>query len=424
MKTDRYFIIILFTFFYIHCLTQGFAQVESPEHPSIYWIDTDGCLHRIVNTQVSVGVTSDPADAAEAKVMRILALLDRVENLVPGVRNATSLAIDVAREKLYWAEQTGDRTGKLRRADLDGTNVQLVKDLTSVPYGIALDTTNGKIYLTNSWGKVQRLNFDGSNFQPNFIKGLTAPKSLALDVSEGKVYWIEQTGDRTGKLRRANLDGTNVQLVKDLTSAPHGLALDTTNDKIYLTNSWGKVQRLNLDGSNFQPNLVKGLKSPTEITVDTLNQKLYWTEETGIKRANLDGTDIQNIIPSLGTPVRIALGILQPDAGIAAAPTAVKRVPDETALYANYPNPFNPETWIPYQLATDADVTLRIYAVNGELIRTLALGAQAAGIYETRRRAAYWDGRNAFGESVASGLYFYSLSAGDFTATRRMLIVK
>ena len=337
MKTDRYLIIILFALFYTYCLAQGFAQVESPEHPSIYWIDADGCLHRIVNTQVSVGVTSDPADAAEAKVMRILALLDRVENLVPGVRNATSLAVDVAREKLYWAEQTGDRTGRLRRA---------------------------------------------------------------------------------------NLDGTNVQLVKDLTSAPHGLALDTTNDKIYLTNSWGKVQRLNLDGSNFQPNLVKGLKSPTGITVDTVNQKLYWTEETGIQRANLDGTDIQNIIPSLGTPVRIALGIIQPDAGTAAAPAAVKRVPDETALYANYPNPFNPETWIPYQLATDADVTLRIYAVNGELIRTLALGAQAAGIYETRRRAAYWDGRNAFGESVASGLYFYSLSAGDFTATRKMLIVK
>ncbi len=424
MKTDRYFMIILFTLFYTHCLTQGFAQVESPTHPSIYWIDADGCLHRLVDTQVSVDVTSDPADAARAKVMRILALLDRVENLVPGVRNATSLAVDVAHEKLYWAERISDRRGKLRCANLDGTNVQLVRDLTSVPHGIALDTTNGKIYLTNSWGKVQRLNFDGSNFRSNLISGLTAPKSLALDVAGGKIYWIEQTSERRGKLRRANLDGTNVQLVKDLTSMPHGIALDTMNGKIYLTNSWGKVQRLNLDGSNFQSNFITDLQSPTGITVDTVNQKLYWTEETGIKRANLDGTDIQNIIPSLGTPVRIALGTLQPDAEIAAAPTAVKRVPDETVLHANYPNPFNPETWIPYQLATEADVTLRIYAVNGELIRTLALGAQAAGIYETRSRAAYWDGRNAFGESVASGLYFYTLSAGDFTATRKMLIVK
>ena len=98
--------------------------------------------------------------------------------------------------------------------------------------------------------------------------------------------------------------------------------------------------------------------------------------------------------------------------------------PKETALLPNYPNPFNPETWIPYHLAKDADVTLHIYAVNGMLVRTLALGHQPAGMYQNRSRAAYWDGRNAFGESVASGLYFYTLTAGDFSATRKMLIMK
>ena len=99
-------------------------------------------------------------------------------------------------------------------------------------------------------------------------------------------------------------------------------------------------------------------------------------------------------------------------------------MPKETALLANYPNPFNPETWIPYHLAKDADVTLHIYAVNGVLVRTLALGRQAAGMYGSRSGAAYWDGRNAFGEPVASGVYFYTLTAGDFTATRKMLIRK
>ena len=98
--------------------------------------------------------------------------------------------------------------------------------------------------------------------------------------------------------------------------------------------------------------------------------------------------------------------------------------PKETALLANYPNPFNPETWIPYQLAKPADVTLHIYAVNGTLVRTLSLGHQAAGMYQNRSRAAYWDGKNAFGEKVASGVYFYTLTAGDFTATRKMLIMK
>ena len=99
-------------------------------------------------------------------------------------------------------------------------------------------------------------------------------------------------------------------------------------------------------------------------------------------------------------------------------------MPEETAMLPNYPNPFNPETWIPYQLAESAEVTFRIYAVNGDLVRTLVLGHKPAGIYQTRTRAAYWDGKNEVGESVASGIYFYTLTAGDFTATRKLLIRK
>ncbi len=98
--------------------------------------------------------------------------------------------------------------------------------------------------------------------------------------------------------------------------------------------------------------------------------------------------------------------------------------PEETALLANYPNPFNPETWMPYQLSEPAAVTVRIYSVEGGLVRTLVLGHQPAGMYHRKSRAAYWDGRNAQGEKVASGVYFYTLSAGDFTATRKMLIRK
>ena len=98
--------------------------------------------------------------------------------------------------------------------------------------------------------------------------------------------------------------------------------------------------------------------------------------------------------------------------------------PKETALLPNYPNPFNPETWIPYQLAKDADVTLHIYAVNGQLVRMLTLGHQTSGMYQNCSRAAYWDGKNELGEPVASGVYFYTLTAGDFSATRKMLIQK
>ena len=99
-------------------------------------------------------------------------------------------------------------------------------------------------------------------------------------------------------------------------------------------------------------------------------------------------------------------------------------IPQETALHANYPNPFNPETWIPYQLAAPSEVSLTIYDMNGGVVRRLEVGHQAAGMYRNRSRALYWDGRNGRGEPVASGLYFYTLRAGEFAATRKMLIRK
>ena len=99
-------------------------------------------------------------------------------------------------------------------------------------------------------------------------------------------------------------------------------------------------------------------------------------------------------------------------------------IPQETALLANYPNPFNPETWIPYQLATPAEVMLTIYDMTGSTVRHLEVGHQPAGMYQNRNRALYWDGRNQRGESVASGVYFYTLTSGEFTATRKMLVQK
>ena len=99
-------------------------------------------------------------------------------------------------------------------------------------------------------------------------------------------------------------------------------------------------------------------------------------------------------------------------------------IPSETALLPNYPNPFNPETWIPYQLATPAEVTLTIYDMSGGTVRRLEVGLQAAGSYQSRSRALYWEGRNQYGESVANGIYFYTLKTSEFTATRKMLIRK
>jgi pimeloyl-ACP methyl ester carboxylesterase len=99
-------------------------------------------------------------------------------------------------------------------------------------------------------------------------------------------------------------------------------------------------------------------------------------------------------------------------------------IPSQTVLLQNYPNPFNPETWIPFHLAQDADVSVRIYDAGGRLVRTLALGHREAGIYVAKGKAVYWDGKSDSGEKVASGVYFYSIKAGDFSATRKLMVRK
>ena len=99
-------------------------------------------------------------------------------------------------------------------------------------------------------------------------------------------------------------------------------------------------------------------------------------------------------------------------------------IPKATRLLPTYPNPFNPETWIPFDLSKDAEVLIRIYNIDGKLVRQLDLGVQKAGSYVDRKDAVYWDGKDKFGQSVSSGLYFYSLKADTFQAIRRMVILK
>ena len=99
-------------------------------------------------------------------------------------------------------------------------------------------------------------------------------------------------------------------------------------------------------------------------------------------------------------------------------------VPEVSALPPNYPNPANPETWIPFKLSKASDVTIRIYDSTGRLVRTLDLGHTAPGNYVSRGRAAYWDGRNQYGDKVSSGIYFYEMQAGSYRAIRKMVITK
>ena len=99
-------------------------------------------------------------------------------------------------------------------------------------------------------------------------------------------------------------------------------------------------------------------------------------------------------------------------------------MPAETMILANFPNPFNPETWIPYQLAEGAEMTVRIYNAAGHLVRTLDMGHKSPGFYMTKDKAVYWDGENESGDQVSSGVYFYNIQAGGFSATKKMVVAK
>ena len=153
--------------------------------------------------------------------------------------------------------------------------------------------------------------------------------------------------------------------------------------------------------------------APTQI--DILASNTFSAEEIIVVRRTLKELEA---IPQKSQNVKVAIQFLRTWL------TNANQSVTETKLLPNYPNPFNPETWIPYQLAKAADVSVKIYDVSGRLVRTISIGFKPVGYYLTRERAAYWDGRNEIGESVSSGVYFLQFIAEDFSATQRIVMLK
>jgi len=149
----------------------------------------------------------------------------------------------------------------------------------------------------------------------------------------------------------------------------------------------------------------------------------FMVVEDGASNDAIALRDVQ-VVDGAGRLTRLPELHVSPSPLRATATGDATTVPHKTRLLANYPNPFNPETWIPFELSKDANVKLQIYNVSGCLIRTLDLGYRPAGHYVDCSTAAYWDGRNNAGERVASSIYLYRLTAGDFSAVRKMLILK
>ena len=226
---------------------------------------------------------------------------------------------------IYWTEWG---SGKIRRADLDGSNVQDIVDTGYYPVGIAIDLSNGKLYWTdktsnnhydqNATNRVVRANLNGTNVEVLFSERNT-PESLftyfqiVLDPTEGKIYWSKSifTLPEVGAVLRANLDGSNVEEIitgfKEGTGRSgslRGLTLDLSMGKLYWGNcAAGKIKRANLDGSNVE-DIIIGLGCPQDIEFDVNGEKIYWSDGDtgGIHRADIDGSNAEELASGFSNP--------------------------------------------------------------------------------------------------------------------------
>ena len=306
--------------------------------------------------------------------------------------------------KVYWTEKVGESGGTINVANLNGSGATELASILATPIGIAVDTARSKLYWTNARGRVQTASLSGSSIR-NVVNGLESPGEILLSnsIKAPTTTPAKSTTTTAGKNKYdINADGAVDD--KDVDAIIVAVAAKITTAK-YDVNADGKV--------DFNDVVAVSANKESAASAPTL---------LGTQFSALEVKALQEQIDLL-----IASGDR--------SPAAIKTLiylqqliamarPEKTQLLANYPNPFNPETWIPYELATDTNVKITIYNTQGVVIRTLVLGHQSAGYYTGRERAAYWDGRNAFGEQVASGIYFYQLETDEMSTLRKMVILK
>ena len=327
----------------------------------------------------------------------------QIRNISTGTDTAGSLAIGGG--KVYWTEQTGDSGGTVNAANLNGSGARQLASILAMPTGIAVDGSRSKLYWGNARGRIQSANLDGSKIQ-NVVDGLGSPGDMVISNSLKAPAGTTTAPKTTTAANKYDVNGDGTVDSKDSDALVVAVSAGLTDAK-YDVNADGKVDINDVvavsanrsAGAAGAPTLIGNIKL-SAIQIDRLQEQIELLIATGDRSPAAMKTLIylQQLI-------------------------ATAR-PEQTQLFANYPNPFNPETWIPYELAMDTNVKITIYASNGVVVRTLPLGQQSAGYYTDRERAAYWDGRNAQGEQVASGVYFYQLETDELSLMRKMVILK
>ena len=297
-------------------MTIDVGFVDKSLCPAMYWIDMEnGTLHCLIGDTVA-GVFLDIQNATGRPLNCIIDTGGI--HTIPDAQKATSLALKDS--DYYWTEKADDNTWRIRRAKREsGTTARILDfpngeiQVTGIPMDMAI--TERHLYVPVSSGKIQRLYADDPffRFEPDFITGLASPKHLVADIFGEKLYWTEKTRDGTWQIRGATQDGSNVQSVRMLESAPLGLAIDVSAGQLYVSVTSGKIQRLRVDGSDFQPDFITtGLVSPGSLDVDVGGGKVYWTEKDGIWRASLNGENIERVVAGLGVPNHLVLDVRLP----------------------------------------------------------------------------------------------------------------
>ena len=397
------------------------------------------------------------SDISPLKNLRKLKVLDLDDNQITDatpVKGMTDMRdLDISSNRISDVTSLKNLT-KLTGLDLDSneiSDISALKDMTNLIY---LDLHNNRISDATSvknMTKLGKLELDHNTILDlTPLKGLTnltklyldnnrisdvAPlKNLTnltvLDLSDNHISDFSPIAELIDNLIRYNFNNQTAppfsfaDVNRDSTvniADLVAIAANFTDPDLEALAEMNIYPDVNGDGL---VNLIDLLIAASEISADATAPAL---SKNQVKTSNLTTKD-------LATWIRLAkqLNLTEPNLQqgidvleqLLAILSTQDALPKATALLPNYPNPFNPETWIPYQLAEPGNVNISIHSADGKLVRLLALGQLPVGVYKHKSRAAYWDGRNAFGESVASGVYFITFTANDFKATRKMLIRK
>ncbi len=391
-----------------------------------------------------------------------------------GLNKPLGVAIDSVNRRIYWTEPS---EGTIKRANLDGTLIEIVVRGLVNPRGVAVDALNKKIYWTanesgGNIGLVQRANLDGTGVENIIRETAHSVKYIALGLTKARLTeTIYPTGDVSGDFLVNAYDAAlilqfSIGLINKFpVDSLFGMAPENAVPRHYkvsvpeLTAVAGDRLSVPIAIDYAKGFLAGGVTLKYDAVVLKAERaylglnEAYWkanTELDGEVRVAFVSLDVaqdsildvsQNSILANDTLFIVEFDVLSGAEGkdsplvldyvelsnslsIQKTDGLITVKPRESQLLQNYPNPFNPETWIPYQLSADSDVAILIYNAHGAIVRQLTFGNQPAGLYLTRDKAAHWDGQNSEGELVGSGVYFYVLKSGDFTATRKMLIIK